>query len=77
MELLKDRANGLAVEFFSHRDLAARVCESLEDPQRVRPLRAAARRTAVTHFDLAKRTLPRWERLLEDVVSRRAPRLHG
>jgi hypothetical protein len=39
----------------------------------MRTLRAAARETAVNHYDLKRALLPRWERLFRDLIARRKP----
>lgn len=75
LEFLTDGVNGLTVDFFSPRALADRVDEVLEHPDRMEALRLAARQTAVEKFDLAQKQLPRWERLIDDVVNRRRPKL--
>jgi glycosyltransferase involved in cell wall biosynthesis len=75
MEVLKDRENGLLVDFFSPRTIADRVDEILDDPDRRGDLRAAARRTAVCDFDLKTRQLPRWCALIDDLVQGRRPAL--
>jgi glycosyltransferase involved in cell wall biosynthesis len=75
MEVLKDRENGLLVDFFSPRTIADRVDEILDDPDRRGDLRAAARRTAVRDFDLKTRQLPRWCALIDDLVQGRRPAL--
>ncbi len=73
VEVLEDRVNGLLVDFFSSRELADRIDEVLDTPDRLEDLREAARQTAVNHFDLATRQLPRWEQLVDDLVNRRRP----
>lgn len=73
LELLQDGVNGLAVDFFSPEDLARRVEEALDHPDRMRALRAAARAMAVRRFDLKRVLLPRWSALIDDLVAGRAP----
>ena len=75
MEVLRDGVNGVAVDFFDHEGLAARLAEVLASPGDYRRLRAAARATAVEHFDLRTRALPRWHRLFADLIKGRKPRL--
>lgn len=74
-EVLQDRVNGLRVDFFSPKAIADRVDEVLEDRDRMQHLRDAARRTAVERFDLKRRQLPRWEKLIADVIAGRRPEL--
>ncbi|HEV2362722.1 MAG TPA: glycosyltransferase family 4 protein [Caulobacteraceae bacterium] len=75
MEVLKDGANGLAVDFFDVEGIADRVDAILDHPDRRADLRAGARSTAVEDFDLAGRQLPRWEALLDDMINLRRPPL--
>ena len=73
LELLEDGANGLTVDFFSHRALANRIETALERSDQMLALRSAARRTAVEQFDLKKVLLPRWLNLFEDLIKGRRP----
>jgi len=73
MEVLRDGANGLAVDFFSPRDIADRIDEILDHPDRRADLRAGARATAVGDFDLKTKVLPRWTALLDDLIEGRRP----
>jgi glycosyltransferase involved in cell wall biosynthesis len=73
-EVLQDGINGLMVDFFSHKDLAIRIENALEEPEAMLPLRRAARATAVNHFDLNRVLLPRWSALFDDLVNGRQPR---
>jgi glycosyltransferase involved in cell wall biosynthesis len=76
LEVLKDGVNGLSVDFFANGTLADRVDEVLDHPDRLQELRNAARRTAVRNFDLKRRQLPRWGKLLDDLVNGREPKAH-
>jgi glycosyltransferase involved in cell wall biosynthesis len=73
LEVLEDRVNGLLVDFFSTTELADRLDEVFEHPDRLQELRDRARQTAVTRFDLTTSQLPKWERLVENLVSGRRP----
>jgi hypothetical protein len=73
LEVLQDGINGLSVDFFSHSALAERIDAVLDKPNASRALRSAARATAVNDYDLRKVLLPRWERLIGDLTSRRHP----
>jgi len=75
LEVLRDGENGLAVDFFSPRKLANRIEAALDAPEHMRTLREAARRTAVTGFDLKRVLLPRWNALFDDLISGRRPGL--
>jgi glycosyltransferase involved in cell wall biosynthesis len=76
MEVLRDGENGLAVDFFSPRAIADRVDEILDHPTRMEHLRREARATAVRDFDLKTVTLPKWLRLIDDLVAGRRPDLY-
>ena len=54
----------LTVEFFDVDELAGLVNEALDHPDRMKPLRERARETAIRDFDLKRRQLPTWHRLL-------------
>lgn len=73
LEVLRDGENGLAVDFFSPRMLANRIEAALEHPARMKPLREAARATAVEKFDLHRVLLPRWLALFDDLIHHRRP----
>jgi glycosyltransferase involved in cell wall biosynthesis len=73
LEVLRDRENGLAVDFFSQNALCERVDEVLEDATRMRSLGEVARATAIRDFDIKAVTLPRWDGLLQTLAARRLP----
>jgi glycosyltransferase involved in cell wall biosynthesis len=73
LEVLRDGENGLAVDFFAHRKLANRIEAALAEPEKLQPLRKAARATAVQHFDLKRLVLPRWLALFDDLAHGRRP----
>lgn len=56
--------NGLPVDFFDTGALAATVVDCLAQPARHAPLRAAARHTVQTRYDLATICLPQQLRLV-------------
>jgi len=68
LEVLRDRENGLAVDFFAVDRLAQLVDEALDHPDQMHPLRERARETAIRDFDLNRRQLPMWHRLLAEIV---------
>jgi glycosyltransferase involved in cell wall biosynthesis len=74
LEILEERVNGLLVDFFSTAELADRVDEVFDHPDRLRELRNRAREMAVAHFDLTTCQLPKWEQLINDLVNGRLPR---
>ena len=73
LEVLKDGVDGLTVDFFDTRKIADRIDYALGQPDRMQPLRDAARLQAVQQFDLKQALLPRWLRLFDDLVNGRRP----
>ena len=73
LEVLRDRQNGLAVDFFCTEEICDRVDEILEDRYRCRELGEAARQTAIQDFDKDSVILPRWDELLHTLLDRRLP----
>jgi glycosyltransferase involved in cell wall biosynthesis len=73
LEVLRDGVNGLAVDFFAIKQIAARIDEALDQQQALKHLRQAARTTAVEHFDLERTVLPRWLTLFDDLAHGRRP----
>jgi glycosyltransferase involved in cell wall biosynthesis len=71
LEVLRDRENGLAVNFFAIHEICDRVEEALDYPGRMRQMRKAARATVVRDFDVHKVALPRWDQLLHALAERR------
>ncbi|MBE9166118.1 glycosyltransferase family 4 protein [Pleurocapsales cyanobacterium LEGE 06147] len=53
-EVIQDGINGLLVNFFSPTEIAERVDEVLDHPQRLDAVRAKARKTIRAHYDLTK-----------------------
>jgi glycosyltransferase involved in cell wall biosynthesis len=76
LEVLRDGESGLLVDFFSPRAIADRVDEILDHPTRMEHLRVEARATALRDFDLKTVTLPKWVRLIDDLVAGRRPDLY-
>lgn len=53
-EIIRDGYNGLLVDFFSPDDLARRVEEALDNQEKLKPLRQAARQTVLDRYELDK-----------------------
>ncbi len=70
-EVIEHQKNGLLVDFFDVAALANTVVECLARPQQYAALRAAARKSAVEHYDLATVCLPQQVRLIEAVSGNR------
>jgi glycosyltransferase involved in cell wall biosynthesis len=75
VEVLKDRRNGLLVDFFTPVEIADRVDEVLDHPDRMQALRESARRTIVQHYSLDE-CLAQQTRLIEDLAAARVPVSH-
>jgi glycosyltransferase involved in cell wall biosynthesis len=73
LEVLRDGTNGMTVDFFAHRQLASRIEEALENRRNLQAIRKSARATALEHFDLKRRMLPRWRSLFDDLINGRRP----
>jgi len=71
-EVIRDRENGLLVDFFSRDELVSAVGEALEHPERMTEIRRNARRTIVERYELGN-ILVRQENLLR-AVARGLPR---
>jgi glycosyltransferase involved in cell wall biosynthesis len=67
-EVIAHGRNGLLFPFFEPATLAERVIGALADLNAHAPLRQAARRTILDHYDLRRNCLPRWLQLIETVV---------
>jgi glycosyltransferase involved in cell wall biosynthesis len=72
-ELLRDRENGLIVDFFAIDQIADRVDEVFHSPDRMQSLRDAARSDAVANYDTETVTLPRWEGMLQALANGQVP----
>jgi glycosyltransferase involved in cell wall biosynthesis len=73
LEVLRDRENGLVVDFFSVDAICDRVDEVLDHPNRFQGLGEAARATAIRDFDTKTVMLPRWDQLLNTLVDGQLP----
>jgi glycosyltransferase involved in cell wall biosynthesis len=73
LEVLRNRVNGLTVDFFSPKALAESVELALEQPEKMRKLRAAARDTAVKGYDLKNVQIPKWLELFDNLIGGRIP----
>ena len=53
-EMIQDGVNGLLVDFFSPPQICDRVCEALDNPDKMASIRTNARETILEGYDLAK-----------------------
>ena len=74
-EVIEDGVNGVLVDMLAPDAIADGVVEALRKRRAWGVLREAARETVLARYDLKTRCLPRWERLLDDLVARRTPSL--
>jgi glycosyltransferase involved in cell wall biosynthesis len=72
LEVVKDRENGLLVDFFSTEEIADRIDEALDNFSRMEALRRQARATIVERFDLIGRALPAYLKLLDNVIAQQS-----
>jgi hypothetical protein len=67
--VIKDRENGLLVDFFSVEQIAERVEEVLGSTKGMARVRKQARATAVGRYDLKRKALPSQLALIARLVS--------
>ena len=67
-EVITDRENGLLVDFFDRATLVERIDEALSKPESFFDIREAARRTAVSKYDLQSICLPRQLGLIDSMI---------
>jgi glycosyltransferase involved in cell wall biosynthesis len=53
-EVIEDGGNGYLVDFFSHQELADKVCQACLTSGQLNPLRQAAMETIARHFNLRR-----------------------
>jgi glycosyltransferase involved in cell wall biosynthesis len=68
-EVIEDGVNGRLADFFDAEGLAERVIDACVRPEAFEPLRAAARRTVVERYDLARVCRPAWIELAERLIA--------
>jgi glycosyltransferase involved in cell wall biosynthesis len=64
-EVISSGDNGLLVPFFAIDELAEKVVEVLQEPDRFNAIREAARRSVIEHYDAASICIPRMRQLLD------------
>ena len=79
-EVITDGENGVLVDFFSPGALAQTVDALLSDKDGTQAMRESARRTIIERYDLDTCILPRWQKLMSDIIAGRRPvleEMHG
>lgn len=71
-EVIRDGENGLLVDFFSPKQIADRVDQVLDHPNRMAEIRANARKTALENYSLAE-LIPRHIQLIKDIAKGNLP----
>lgn len=67
MEVVEHEKNGLLVDFFDVDGLARTVLDGLNQPEKYRPLRQAARQAILERYDLKSICLPAQVRLIQSI----------
>ena len=70
--MIKDRENGLLVDFFSTDEIVERVDEVLSHPDQLADVRKMARTTVVERYNLKSKGLPQQLALVRRVCSGKA-----
>jgi len=74
-EVIRDGENGLLVDFHAPEAIARATIAALANPEAMRPLREAARRSIVARYDLRRESLPAMLRLIDTVAAGGRPPL--
>ncbi len=64
-EVISSGDNGVLVPFFAIDELAGRVIEALQKPEKFKAMREAARRFVIEHYDAERICVPRMRQLLD------------
>ena len=73
-EVISSGENGLLIPFFAADELAERVIEALQEPERFNAIRDAARSFVVDHYDAEQVCVPRMRQLFDLDAASAAPR---
>jgi glycosyltransferase involved in cell wall biosynthesis len=73
-EVISSGENGLLVPFFAADELAERVIEALQEPERFNAIRGAARSFVVDHYDAEHVCVPRMRQLFDLEAASAGPR---
>jgi glycosyltransferase involved in cell wall biosynthesis len=75
-EVIEDGKNGLLADFFAPKEIADRVSEVLDHPDRMAALRQQARQTVLERYDLTQ-LLSQQLQLITEVANRSLPATVG
>ena len=70
-EIIRDKDNGLLVDFFSPKAIAHQTIEALEVPDTFKRIRENARRTILEHYDLRTQCLPAQWQLVREMADKK------
>ena len=73
-EVIQDGINGLLVDFYSPQEIAKKVNEVLDHPDRMASIRAMARKTILERYDL-KNMLSKQIELINSLASKKKQKL--
>ena len=68
-EVIKNKENGLLVDFFDHELLAKLVTKVLKDSNKFNDIRNNARNTIIENYDLETICLPKHLELIKEVLN--------
>jgi glycosyltransferase involved in cell wall biosynthesis len=68
MEAIRDRENGLLVDFFSPEEIMKSIFEILDHPDRMASMRSNARQYVIENYDLQSKCLPSHLELIKKIA---------
>ena len=67
-EIIKDKVNGLLVDFFDINEISSTVNDVLHNPEKYKKIRKNARKTIIDKYDLKNVSLPKQLNLIKDLL---------
>jgi glycosyltransferase involved in cell wall biosynthesis len=68
-EIIKDKVNGLLVDFFDINEISSAVNDVLHNPEKYKKIKKNARKTIIDKYDLKKVSLPKQLNLIKDLLN--------
>ena len=68
-EIIKDKVNGLLVDFFDINEISSTVNDVLHNPEKYKKIRKNARKTIIDKYDLKNVSLPKQLNLIKDLLN--------